>query len=434
MASLLSPRRTRGGISLRATEPNDESGLPSAPEPDAPPVGWPVAAAISGLVAALVGWVLSAGLTVVGWLGAAPDAAAETLSAALSVGTHWWLLGNGAGATLGSLPITLIPFGATALFAVVLARCSAFAARQAHLDEPDQRAQAAVGAAVLATISYLAPVAVVALLMGGPVIAPQALGAVAILLGAALWGSFRAVGYDPSRTWPAWARPIPRAVLGAQLTLLVCGAGVLMVGLISHFARVVAFTKALDAGIAGNIALLFAQLGFVPNAIVWASSYALGAGFSIGTGSVVAPASTQLGLLPGVPLLGALPSAGPGDSVQLWWLAAGVLAGLVAASLVVRSRPAARFDETSLVGGLSGGVAAAVFVALAWASGGDLGLDRLANVGPRLLPLLVMSVTTMGLAGMIGGLALGLVARHGRAATQERAEQTQVLGRTRRRH
>ena len=54
-------------------------------------------------------------------------------------------------------------------------------------------------------------------------------------------------------------------------------------------------------------------------------------------------------------------------------------------------------------------LAGLVFVGLAWAAGGDLGTVRLAGLGPRLLPLLVMAVTTLGLAGMI----TGLVARTG---------------------
>jgi hypothetical protein len=80
----------------------------------------------------------------------------------------------------------------------------------------------------------------------------------------------------------------------------------------------------------------------------------------------------------------------------------------------MRARPAARCDETSLVGGLSGLLAGLCLVALAWASGGDLGAQRLAGLGPRLLPLLVLSATTMGLAGMLVGLVLGLVRRRSR--------------------
>ena len=173
--------------------------------------------------------------------------------------------------------------------------------------------------------------------------------------------------------------------------------------------------EALHPGVAGAIALLLIQLAFAPNALIWSASYALGSGFSLGAGSVVAPAATQLGMVPGIPLLGALPSPGPGDPAQLWWLAAGVVAGALACWVVLVSRPAVRFDQASLVGGACGLLAGVVFAGLAWAASGDLGTLRLADMGPRLVGVLVMAGTTMGLAGLITGLAFGLVTRTGRS-------------------
>ena len=152
------------------------------------------------------------------------------------------------------------------------------------------------------------------------------------------------------------------------------------------------------------------QLAFVPNAVIWSAAYALGSGFALGAGSVIAPAATQLGMVPGIPLLGALPSPGPGDLMQLWWLAAGAIACWV--MLCFGQVP--RFDKASLTGGVCGLIAGAVFAGLAWAASGDLGTLRLADLGPRLFPLLVMACTTMGLSGLITGLALGLAARAGR--------------------
>jgi hypothetical protein len=67
-----------------------------------------------------------------------------------------------------------------------------------------------------------------------------------------------------------------------------------------------------------------------------------------------------------------------------------------------------------LAGGICGLMAGAVFAGLAWAASGDLGILRLADMGPRLFPLLVMAGTTMGLSGLITGLALGWTARTGR--------------------
>jgi hypothetical protein len=48
----------------------------------------------------------------------------------------------------------------------------------------------------------------------------------------------------------------------------------------------------------------------------------------------------------------------------------------------------------------------------------------LTNLGPRLWPLLVMSATTMGLAGLLTGVALAIV-RHVRARRSGRQQETE---------
>ena len=345
---------------------------------------------------------LCAGLAVVGWLAADSG----TLGDALGVGSRLWLLSNGVGVSLGGLVVTLVPWGATAVVAYMMAWSAGFAARRVR---PEQLAGPFTVAGVLLA-TYLVPVLAIGAWQGQPWRDPLHWAAVIGVLGlAAAWGASRALGRRFTDGWPDWARALPRAVLGAQLVLLVCGAALVLTQLIRHLDRVTALHQALNPGVAGGIALLLAQLALVPNALVWAAAYALGSGFAVGTGSVVAPAATELGLLPGLPLLGALPAAGPGGPVLLFWLAAGALAGGLAATLVVRSRPAMRFDASSLAGGLTGALAGVVFVALGWAAGGDLGVVRLTGLGPRLLPLLVMAGTTMGLAGLLTGLALGLL-------------------------
>ena len=107
---------------------------------------------------------------------------------------------------------------------------------------------------------------------------------------------------------------------------------------------------------------------------------------------MVAPAATELGILPGVPLLGALPVGRPGQPAAAAVAGSGALAGGLAAARWWSGRGRPR-DSTrsSLVGGLAGVLAALVFVGLAWAAGGDLGRPALAGLGPRLVPLLVMA-------------------------------------------
>ncbi len=417
-------------LTLRATEPDAEPTVLLDRGPAPLPVGWPLAAALAGVLVAGVGWVIVVGLTVLGWLAVDADTAAGPLSGAILVGTKVWVYANGAGLSLAGLRLTLVPWGAVALFAFVLARCTSFAAARTVGREPaegageatggearpgpvESRRRTALGIAVLATFGYLGPLIVVALLLGSPAPNLRTLATLAVLAAAALWGSCRALGVEVASSWPAWLLPVPTAVLGTQLVLLAAGAAVVVTGLLTHLDRVTSLNHALGAGVTGGIALLVGQLAFAPNAMVWGGAYALGAGFGLGDGSVVAPSATQVGLLPGVPILGAVPASGAGGAEQLLWLGSGVLAGLVAAWLVVRRRPAARFDETALVGGLSGVIGGLVFVVLAWASSGDLGVLRLAGLGPRLPELTVMAVSTLGLSGMIGGLVLGLLRRTG---------------------
>ena len=75
--------------------------------------------------------------------------------------------------------------------------------------------------------------------------------------------------------------------------------------------------RALDPGAVGAVLLLLVQVGYVPNAVVWAICYALGPGFAFGIGTVVAPTGSALGSLPMLPMLSALPS-GAHSAVPGW--------------------------------------------------------------------------------------------------------------------
>jgi len=407
MPSLLSSRRGVAELSLHATPARKKGAQAALAEPASLPISWSAMAVVGGAATALASWILCAGVVVLGWLAAEPG----SLGGALQLGTLLWLLSNGVGVLVGAIPVTLVPWGLTVVIAFMISRFAAASARQVRADQKVSPRLISV----VTVAAYQLPVLVVAVLWGEPWRAPARWAAViGLYLLAAWWGSRRILGASGADV-RSWARAIPRAVLAAQLAMLVAGAAVLVTSLGMHLQRVEALHDALHPGVAGGIALLLIQLAFAPNALIWSASYALGSGFSLGAGSVVAPAATQLGMVPGIPLLGALPSPGPGDLAQLWWLAAGAVAGAIACWVVLGSRPAVRFDQASLAGGACGLLAGAVFAGLAWAASGDLGTLRLAGIGPRLFPLLVMAGTTMGLSGLITGLAFGLVTRSSRS-------------------
>lgn len=406
MPPLLSPRRVGSTLSLSRTLAQVESAA-AAPEPEELVLPWWVAAVAGALATAISGWVIAAGLSVLGWLAAAPG----TFTQALQVGTQLWLLTNGRGAQLGALDVTVVPWGATGVLAFMFGKFAAFAARQTR----GPAVRSVVGVTAVMIVTYLVPLLTAAVVWGEPSRSTLAEAAVVLLLlVAAAWGSCSVLDVDPTSRWPQWLRAVLWAVAGGQLVMVTVGAAALTASLVIHLARVEKLTRALDPGVLGGVTLVFAQLAVLPNAVIWAASYTIGSGFSLGDGSVVAPAWTELGLLPGIPLLAGLPATGAGAPVLLWWLVGGVAAGVVAASVVVLRCPAARLDETCVVGALVGMLTAVVFTALAWVSGGDLGSDRLTGLGPRMGSLLVLSATTMGLAGMATGLLLGLV-RHRRS-------------------
>jgi len=362
-------------------------------------------ALIGGAVTALASWILCVGVTILGWLAADQGSVAD----AAQLGTRLWLLSNGVAVRIGTIPVTLVPWGATAVIALLISRFAAASARRLRRDQI--RRPLLISAVTVAV--YLLPVLLVAAWLGeGWQVQARWAAVIAVLLAAGVSGSRKALGSirAAGRGWV-----MARALIAAQLVMLIAGAAVLVTGLATHLNRVAALHEALQPGVAGGIAVLLLQLGFAPNALVWSASYALGSGFSLGAGSLVAPAATELGILPGIPLLGALPSPGPGDLVELWWLAAGAAAGAIACWVLLAARPAVRFDVASLMGGACGLLAGVAFAGLAWAASGDLGTLRLTGLGPRLFPLLIMAATTMGLSGMITGLALGLMPRRGRS-------------------
>ena len=411
MASPSSSPRSGRGFALKVAAPRERE----APgRPRGPVVHWLLAGVVGGIAAAVFGWILCAGLAVLGWLGG-DDA---TLADALGVGTQLWLLAHGGGAHVGIYRWTLVPLGFTLVLAVMLSGFASFAARQAHADQtdgtdgPTERLHVIRRVVVATAGPYVAAATVAALLMGNTGQAFRTLfGAALLAVVAAGWGASRALGHRFADHLPVWGRALPSALVAAQGVMALAGAAVLATSIAVYADRVTQLADGLAPGVAGGVVLFLAQLAFLPNLIAWSAAWSLGSGFTIGDGSVVSPSGTDLGLVPGIPVLGALPPEGPGGWTDLAWLAAGVVAGVVAAVLVMRGRPRARFDETCLVGGLAGVLSGLLFTGLAALTRGDLGTGRLTDLGPRLLESGVMAVTLMGLSGMVVGLVWGLVRR-----------------------
>lgn len=402
-------RGPRGSTSLDVVV---EAGEDEAARSE-PLVPWWIAALGGGVLAAAIMWLLVCGAFALGWL-AVPDASSKAVFVA---GTRTWLLTYFSGASVAGLNLTLPPLGLTLLAIVTGVGIAGFATTQARLAAPEeltgrQRRRIALRVAGLFMLAHTVAVLVPSFVVASPEQSARTLiGAVAVGGVAGLVGAIRAAQWRPTDDWPAWARPLPRAVLASVLVTQAAGALVLVLALWRARARVSELHASLDPGTLGGVLLLVVQLVWLPNLVVWCSSWALGAGLQFGTGSVISPTVNEVGLLPNIPVLGAMPTSGLGAAGQWWWLLSGVLAGAVGAWVVLRARPRARFDETALVGGLTGVLAGLCVVALGHLASGDIGSGRLVDVGVRGTALFVMAPTLLGLAGVITGALSGIVRR-----------------------
>lgn len=217
-----------------------------------------------------------------------------------------------------------------------------------------------------------------------------------------------------------------KAVLSASLrgglitAALVIGASAvaLSILIIANFASILGIYEGLQGGGGGSLILTAAQLMFMPNFVLWVVSWFIGTGFALGTGSSVSPVGTDLGLVPALPILGAMPT----NDLAFGFL--GLLVPLLAAFL------AAWFIRPALLRALGSGVSfrwisltvlgialvAGILIGLlAWASGGAAGPGRLADVGPNAL-------RTGGIAALefLIAASLGMYARSGVSTAKQK--------------
>jgi hypothetical protein len=143
------------------------------------------------------------------------------------------------------------------------------------------------------------------------------------------------------------------------------------------------------------IALAVAQLALLPTLIVWAATWIVGPGFTLGTGALVSPLGTNLQIVPALPVLGIVPTDPPAFAfavVALPVLAAFILGvavgprvvdkgGLIgsASSTDFSSQPLVKLAATAAV---AGAVSAGFGGLLASLTSGSLGPGRFQLVGP----------------------------------------------------
>jgi hypothetical protein len=337
----------------------------------------------------------------------------EVSGAALELSTRVWLLCHGGILEVGGARITLVPLAFTALIAFAFHGVASYAGKQLSLSSASDLKMGFAVAKVtgVGVISYFAVVTAAAIIVdtGGPH-TRASLGAIALSALMGFMGSRKALKWNFHHSWPLWSRAIPSAMWAGVLIAVLGGTAAFVTGLILNHTQFIAMTDQLNPGWAGGVILAFLQLFYVLNIVVWCTSWTFGPGFTLGDGSVVSLAGSHVGLLPAFPVTAALP-AGVSSVWDLMWLAFPAAAGVGAAVRILRARPRARFDETALVGGLAGALSGVAVTGVAALTSGSLGVDRLVDLGPFVVPLLIIAPCIMGLAGILTGLVAGLIRR-----------------------
>lgn len=391
--------------------------------------GWPLRlrAAGTAVSAGLVSLLAVALPALLVWVSSPESTVAWTR--AFGVGAHAWLLAHGVHLGVGAGTVSLVPL----LLVVLPLWLATVAARRAlscvARERPRRftgwfRLRRDVAEVALAFVGgYAVFGLVVALLartstlhasLAGTAVGTAAVALVAVVLACRL--EFRAEWHEVApgladrlrHTVPANVR---RALgPGMLAAAILAGAGaVLVVTVVAlHADRVGRLYGALDAGLAGTVVLSLVELLALPNLALWGVAWMAGPGFGIAEGSAVTWSHSSPGLLPLVPVLGALPDPGPLPS----WLALTVLvpvgAGMVAGWRSLGSVTRLASLRTKLtVACLACVVAALVLGAAAALGGGALGGGRLGHVGPDVL---VMAAAVLGELGL--GAVLTVLVGH----------------------
>lgn len=394
--------RPRPGVNLTVSSPPEPSASVS---PRLDYVPWVAVAVVGSLACVLLGWLLVGMTLSVGWLtapGLAPATVLESIGQA-------WLGVHGVTFRLAGVIISITPLGLSALVATGMAAVSRYAVAQFDGAGSATPWRTAARVAAVCTVAYTLSAVLLASLVGAP---RQALdcvaGAALISGGGSTIGALRACFADSPRE--RWWRHLPAGVLAGLAALTAASLAALALALASHTKQLAALQGGLAPDAVGAALLVVAYLAYAPNVLLWVGSYVLGSGFTLGAGTQLTPWTAQIGLLPSLPLAGALPAVPPQYGTV--FLLAGPIAGAVAGlTLCRRLRP-----EVSVLGrawrsGLAGLVASTAWVGLSWISRGGLGAGRLALMGPRFPELLASCIGVVSLCAAATGAIVAWVLR-----------------------
>jgi hypothetical protein len=189
--------------------------------------------------------------------------------------------------------------------------------------------------------------------------------------------------------------PAFRAGTAITVMLLMVSAFTIAVLIALNWIDITRLYESVQVSVLGAVVLTLGQLALIPNLVIYGAAWLTGVGFSIGAGSLISPLGSQVGPLPAIPVLGALPVG------QLEFgmvsIAVVLLAAFIATLAIRKSADEIRFEfATAWTAAISLGlsiafVSATQMALLAFIASGSAGPGRLSQVGvsPWLVALVV---------------------------------------------
>jgi hypothetical protein len=189
--------------------------------------------------------------------------------------------------------------------------------------------------------------------------------------------------------------PAFRAGTAITVMLLMVSAFTVAVLIAISWIDITRLYESVQVSFLGAVVLTIGQLALIPNLVIYGAAWFTGVGFSIGAGSLISPLGSQVGPLPTIPILGALPVG------QLEFgmvsIVVVLLAAFIATLAIRKSADEIRFEfATAWTAAISLGLSIALVTALQMAllatiASGSAGPGRLVQVGvsPWLLALVV---------------------------------------------
>ena len=347
-------------------------------------------ATLGGAIAALVSLGICLVVGVIGWYLTDAGSHGSALGG-LRVGALSWLVGHGTGLSSRGVDIGPLPLGVTALIVWAIWQVGLRVGGQVADHGPDadgiadgSRDLVVPTSALLFVAGYSVTALVVDALAssGGAVTASATLGAT---IPAALFIGLPAIALDSGRL-QEWTADVPEdlrgilaGVRGLLLGWFAVSAVAFVIALLIHGTTAVNMVSEMHLSGGSVVAYLGALLIVLPNAIVYAGSYLIGAPYSLGIGSTVSPHTVHVGLSPWIPWIAATPTTG-----SAWFDLVFILPTAVA--VVVAVRVERRTPAPSLIAAAIRAAAYSLFAAigigvLGWWAGGAIGSGLMLGFG-----------------------------------------------------